>query len=396
VREQQRERRSRTGLRFRPSFLLFAALFSQAGCVLFTDTSEPPEVEELSPSRMAAEGADDAWYNTSMLRSWFGDFKQTDPVYITDPESAGALIARGRYLADGAAACGVCHGSKPEDPASPLSGGRPMKDSFGLVHAANITPAKTGIAGWNVFEVMRAIRSSIDRAGRPFSIDLHLPYRWMSDQDAKALSLYLLASKPVENEVERRRLGGFQRNRWGIVPQHSEVAGYVTALQEDASVGYGRYLTNSVSGCAQCHTAGGIGSGNKLLGGFYQSGGFSGLFDEILSLFESTPLDEEEANALLVTREAVKEKAQALPGEEIQKIYAEAIAEGNFPVGGPNIRGTSEAGLKTWSESDIVHYLSNGTTPDGEIREKRFCPWNRFAKMSETSKLAIAKYLKSL
>lgn len=377
-------------------------IISLSGCILFRDSYDPPDPSEFSPATMVSDAKSendedsDAWYNASFLRSWFGDFKHTDTVYVTDPESAGSLIVRGEKLVNGAAACGVCHSYKAGDVRSPLSGGRKMKDSFGALYAANITPSSTGIGGWNVFEVMRAIRSSIDKAGRPLSIDLHQGYRWMSDQDAKAISLYLLSLQPIDNKVERRTLGGFERNRWGIIPIHSEVVGYVPEPTEEASIGYGRYLANNVSNCVQCHTAGGAKSGNVPFGGFYSSGGFTGLFREIMGLFETAPLEEDLAGELLTSNQYDNIKRPKLEERELNALYDEAIIEGDFPVGGPNIRGKSEAGLKKWSEEDIVSYLSSGKTPDGEQRERRFCPWDRYARMNPTSKQAIAMYLKSL
>lgn len=376
-------------------------VLSLSSCILFGDSYDPPSPAEFSPSTMVSEAKSEndadsgAWYNASFLRSWFGDFRHTDTVYVTDPDSAGALIERGEKLAKGEAACGVCHSTKAGDYRSPLAGGRMMKDSFGQLYAANITPSKDGIGGWNVFEVMRAIRASIDKSGKPLSIDLHQPYRWMSDQDVKAISLYLLSQPPVTNVVERRTLGGFERNRWGIIPIHSEVYGYIPAPNEEASVGYGRYLSNHVSGCVQCHTAGGAKSGNTPFAGFYSAGGFTGLFREISSLFEDAPLEEDLADELISAKQAMAAKKPTIQTAELKKIYDEALAEGNFPIGGPNIRGKSDAGLKKWSEEDIVHYLGSGKTPEGELREKRFCPWDSFAKMSPTSKQAIAMYLKS-
>ena len=383
-------------------WILGSLTFGLSGCILFSDSYDPPTPSEFSPATMVAEANSDkdsdsgAWYNASFLRSWFGDFRHTDTVYVTDPESAGALIARGEKLVKGDAACGVCHASKAEDPRSPLAGGRLMKDSFGSLRAANITPASDGIAGWNVFEVMRAIRSSVDKAGKPLSIDLHQGYRWMSDQDAKAISLFILSQQAVANPVERRTLGGFERNSWGIIPIHSEVVGYIPAPNEEVSVGYGRYLANNVSNCVQCHTAGGAKSGNVPFSGFYSAGGFTGLFREILSIFETTPLEDDIAEELLSSKQSAAANRPQLQTSELNKLYNEALAEGNFPIGGPNIRGKSEAGLAKWSEDEIVNYLSSGKTPEGELREKRFCPWDRFAKMSPTAKHAVAVYLKSL
>ena len=370
--------------------VLVPLLLATFGCTMFDGSYEAPDMEEFSPSRIASDAVeqDAAWYNTAGIRELFGDFSPTEAVYVTDAEEARKLLDRGRSLVNGAAACGVCHSSQSKG----LSGGRWMKDSFGRVQIANITPAESGIRGWNVFELMRAIRASIDRAGRPLSLDAHQTYRWMSDRDAKAISLYLLSQPAVENQVERRKLGGFERNTWGLIPKHSEVAGYVPAPIEQDSAGFGKYLANHVAGCVQCHTPGGVGSGNPPFSGFYQSESLTGLLSELTSLFDSTPLEEEVA-AELVLGTATKDKSAISPAD-LRTLYDQAISEGNFPVGGPNIRGSS--GLAEWSEDDIVRYLSSGLTPEGELREKRFCPWDSYAHMSEQWKHAIARYLKTL
>ncbi len=367
---------------------LLSLLFS--GCVLFESPYDPPSPSEFSPSSMVAETDaandqdSDAWYNASFLRFWFGDFSHTDKVYVTDPSSAGALIKRGERLVTGAAACGVCHASRAGESTSPLSGGRIMTDGFGEVRAANITPSKSGVAGWNIFELMRAIRSSIDRSGKPLSIDVHQAYRWMSDQDAKAISAYLLSLSPVENSVERRTLGGFERNRWGVVPIHSEVVGYIPAPPEGASIGYGRYVTNHLSACAQCHTAGGGKSGSPALAGADAPG-------RSLLSFSSA---EKDARTLAALRRTIDGKVIA--AQSVESVYSEAIESGQFPLGGPNIRGQSEEGLKTWSEEDIVRYLSSGKAPSGESRDRRLCPWDHYSKMPQAAKQAVALYLKSL
>ena len=108
-------------LRGNYALALSGIAISLSGCILFSDSYDPPEPSEFSPATMVAEANSEkdsdsgAWYNASFLRSWFGDFRQTDTVYITDPESAGALIVRGEKLVKADAACGVCHASKAED-----------------------------------------------------------------------------------------------------------------------------------------------------------------------------------------------------------------------------------------------------------------------------------------
>lgn len=349
-----------------------------------------------------------AWYNKSYLKSIFGDFDHTQQVILPPSPENEQLLARGAALAEGSAACGACHGSRPGDPTSPLSGGRPMRDRFGLVAAANITPDKeTGIGNWNLFEIMRAIRASIDREGRPISLDLHQGYRWMSDRDAKALSLYLLSLPPVSHPVERRVLGGFERNKWGLFPQHSDLAGYVPALHEEVSAVRGKYLAQNVSQCAMCHS-----STVGEFRGYANEGGVLAVFREVarMILGDGEKYDESVAEYLspegkkkyeaeILARDAASRGVEAPASKEalVSDIYETALTTGEYPVGGPDIRGGSQdGGLASWSESDIVQYLSHGTTPKGEVREKRFCPWPYFSAMSESDKQSIAKYLKKL
>lgn len=389
---------------------LFAATIVAVGLVGCSSSSEPPDMEELSPAGLASmtpsqpREADSAWYNQRYLKYFFGDFARSEQVYVTSPESIRELTGRGEYLVKHVAACGVCHGTKPGEPSAPLSGGRPMRDSYGSVNAANITPSRdTGIGGWNIFDLMRAIRASIDREGRPLSNDLHASYRWMSDQDAKAISLYLLSQAPIEKAVERRRLGGFERNTWGLIPQHHEVAGYVPAPVENESYQYGQYVAQNVSGCVNCHTQGGLRGGERLFSGAKRSFGIGTVvrdFVALLTPFESTPVDEETSRALL-SQEAQAEM-NVHPVEEfgekldIPKLYSDALDEGRFPITGPDIRGKMESGIKNWSEDDIVRYLTNGKSPEGEERERRFCPWPFYSGMKVEAKRAIAKYLKTL
>lgn len=374
------------------------ALCMGAGC----SSTPPPGTEQQLAELPKDENADWHWYNTPGLRSVFGDYGKTDVAYVTNPDAAAKLISRGDYLVNSAAACGVCHGAKAGDPNSPLSGGRPMKDRFGQVLAPNITPDKeTGIGGWNPFEIMRALRSSIDRQGRPISIDLHINYRWMSDQDAKAIAVYLLSRPPVHSEVERRVLGGFERNTWGIFPQHNEVHGYVPSPMPAVNPMYGRYVASHLAGCEGCHTPARGASGSVPYSGFGAPGGFfASLRYSIRSIFTS-PEDNATRHSSeispLLSREgqAQFESQQGLGTGNIQAIYDNALATGEFPVGGPDIRAGSGR-LKDWSEDDIVRYLTNGKSPQGEERERRFCPWPWYAGMTDTDKHAIAVFLKKL
>ena len=58
------------------------------------------------------------------------------------PRDSREELSRGKYLVEGIAACGSCHGAFRK-PGAPLSGGVPFNDRFGVLLAPNITPSRT-------------------------------------------------------------------------------------------------------------------------------------------------------------------------------------------------------------------------------------------------------------
>ncbi len=393
---------------------LFAGLFPLAlvsGCSYFS--SDKPEIPD--PAKPQQPELTDAWYNTPGIRKIWGDFEKPTNLTFTDEQQIRTLRVRGEYLVKNVAACGMCH-AKAGDPEAPLIGGRMMLDRFGLVHSANITPDdETGIGKWNVVEVVRAIRAAIDNEGRPLSLDLHGGYRWMSDNDAKAIATYVLTQEPVTNKVEHRHLGGFERNTWGIFPQHQEFSGYVPELNRGENKRYGRYLAQHVAGCGNCHTAGGaLSSSTPFAGengaGISGTGPLTALFNLLTSFGEKKPGTEEQIGPLLseegkkelfgsasVSDEnATESSTTSADGEPSGDKYVQAIQSGKFPIAGPDIRGGESSGLGVWEVQAIVDYLSTGKNPDGISKDGRFCPWPYYSKMADEDKRAIADYLKSL
>jgi cytochrome c553 len=307
--------------------------------------------------------------------------------------SQDPLFELGVYLTN-VAACGVCHGSDPKEPASPLSGGRQVHDQFGYLYAANITPDKeTGIGTWSTSEIIRAIRSSVGKGDRPLSLELHSGYRWMSDRDARAIATYLLAAVPVKNRIERRELGVFERKRLGIFSRYSDVEGYIPAPRRSSAPAYGRYLAKAVANCAFCHTeAGGLFKSAKSFAGAQSRSG-RGFFESIAKLGEllvangDPAIAEAEAKAVLAAAESGT--TTPVPG------FQPNLDEG-FPVGGPDIRGTSGEYIKSWTVEEIADFLSFGSSPDGRQINGALCPWPYYSTMEESDKLAIARFLKTL
>lgn len=402
---------------------------SANGCAFLV--AEVPDSLENDPPKPPPPppGRDDSWYNSSLLSSVFGDFERAEPRELTDPAQRFELAARGKYLAENVAACGSCHGAISQStklgvgvssPTAPMSGGRLMQDRFGSVRAANITPDKaTGIGGWNSTDIARAIRASIDRDGRPLSIDHHRQYRWMADKDAQAIAMYLLTLDPVKSNVERRRLGGIQRNKWGIISNHKDFEGYVPLPNEADRANYGGYLATHVAGCYGCHSPEGglLDTAVPFAGSEQQGRSFVGSLKSLFTLL--TPDSEPEVKAKreqslkgLLSEEAQRDleargeiasagrpRVTAVEGKVGAGVganpkYDELILDGELPAGGPDIRGTAQTGLLEWNTKAIIHYLQTGLTPTGEQRDGRVCPWPYFRGMTERDKEAIALFLK--
>ena len=299
-----------------------------------------------SPSEDAQH---DESYSLSLRGSIFGSVSEKDiqdalPANIPQKDLIPQFIDRGRYVAT-VAACGSCHAAQAGEPRSPLIGGQTIRDRFGEVPSANLTPVMEGGLGeWNLQEIVSAVRSSLGPDGHAISLDVHQPYRWMADVDALAVAAYLKSLRPVSNPVERREMGTFEKSSLGLVSRHQPVFGYVPSPATNNPKEYGRYLVHHVTGCATCHTP---------EGGMFHDG-------------------------------------ETLAGREASDDPQE------FPRGGPDLRGKSPKGLKLWKAGDIVRYLETGTTVQGKKVNGKLCPWPFFQNLTKKDKEAIAEYLKGL
>lgn len=367
------------------------------------------------------ETADEGWYKIAAFKGMYENPPTVEVEKTFTAEQRKALVARGKYLVN-AAACSACHAQEsPIDKAPlgkavdrtdlPLAGGKLMHDRFGEVRAANITPdPESGIGGWKTADIEKALRSSLAKDGRALSLDLHSSYRWMSNADAEAIGIYLLSSRPVSAHVERRELGVFDRKKLGLISRYSEVQGFVPAPNKTNPAAYGRYLSYHVSGCYSCHTSEG--------GLLEQSVPFAGGEGRKKSLMESVKLLYGSLKDLGNSEAKEQESIKGLLSEEGRReVFGEEkagdtnshlsyatetsaeeqrreLTEGQFPVLGPDIRGSSAAGLLAWSTEDIKNYLSSGRTPNGKIADSRICPWTDFSKMTDADKQAIAVFIK--
>jgi mono/diheme cytochrome c family protein len=167
-----------------------------------------------------------------------------------------ALIERGRDIASGVAACGNCH-APMDATGKPLAdrlfaGGNRFPEAVFTAYSSNITPdPETGIGQWTDGQIVRAIREGIrpngSVIGPPMPIEA---YRDLADADLEAIVAYLRSIPPIKNQVSAS-----QYTKFKLPPNHGPPVKNVTAPPKSSLVMYGRYLTNTVGHCSECHSA---------------------------------------------------------------------------------------------------------------------------------------------
>lgn len=260
-------------------------------------------------------------------------------------DTAG-LVSRGQYIVRNVAVCGHCHGSQPRDPDSPLSGGMEFKDwRLGTIRAANLTPdSATGLGTWSEAEIMRAIRSGLDRDGDLLAPVM--PYEWfngMSDRDALAVARYLKSLAPVRKAVDSdgNLMFGIAKL---MVLKPRRVMTPQRAPARAPTAEYGQYLAHHLALCADCHTP----------------------------------------------REGI---AAATDYDRLFSGNAEPPK--GFPAKPLNITPDSASGIGKWSETDFLRTIDTGINPAGDSLHT-FMPWQQFRRMSEDDLRAIYRYLRTV
>lgn len=149
------------------------------------------------------------------------DYEQLSPATNLEPPAARAEtefpaqdIERGKYLVS-LLGCGSCHTNgaligEPE-PGQLLAGSdtgiawsNPMVERYpGIVYPANITPdVETGIGSWNVSDIVRMIRTGVDKhSGQTMPVMPWPSFANIGEPDATAIAHYLLSLPPVKHRV---------------------------------------------------------------------------------------------------------------------------------------------------------------------------------------------------
>ena len=189
---------------------------------------------------------------------WRRTFTATAPSIAasTDP----AVIAQGKYLAYGPAACAYCHLPRQEwanlaaGATPPLSGNHVYRLPFGELYAPNITPdTETGIGRRGDGDLARILRNGVRADGRAaFPL---MSFHNLSDEDLTAVISFLRSQASVRQVVPEHRLSLLGRALMAFAIEPAAATTPPRRLSpRGPSVERGEYLANSVSSCVECHT----------------------------------------------------------------------------------------------------------------------------------------------
>ena len=263
------------------------------------------------------------------------DVEIASVVIPTDAES----IAKGKHYVEALGACQVCHGQDLGGPNIDECGDIPCLGYsndllFGKVFPKNLTSGLGGTGG--VFtdeDYVRAIRHGISRDSKSLVMMPSDNYNRISDEDLGNIIAYLKTLPPVDNE----------QAEVGLAP-------------------VGRILT-------------------AFLGG----------------LLSASQIDHEAARPPSPEAGVTVEYGQYLSGV-CSICHGDSLSGGEVPSGdqvsAPDItQGGAPGG---WTESEFAVTIRSGMTPDGNLLDPRFMPWNRFNAMTDDELSALWLYLQSL
>lgn len=277
-------------------------------------------------------------------------------LYVTRPqphpasfwEQAGPPDVRNGELVFSMGGCVSCHKApKAEgDKQLVLAGGLALNSPFGTFHVPNISPdEKAGIGSWTLAEFGNALTRGVGRDGEHLYPSLpYGSYSRMSAKDVGDLFAYI-RTLPKSDAVTPPHELGFPFNirlalgGWKFLYLNEEPR--VMLGSADDKVKRGQYIVEGPGHCGECHTP------RDNAGGFQADMWLAGA-----------------------------------PNPE---------GKGRIP----NI--TPEGSIASWSEADIVTYLTDGNTPEfdfvgGSMAEVQ----KNIAKLPASDREAIAAYLKAI
>jgi mono/diheme cytochrome c family protein len=271
------------------------------------------------------------------------DYHDQDPSGVPAELKAASAVERGEYLTR-AADCAACHTAQD---GTPFTGGRAFVLPFGTLYSTNITPdAQTGIGAYSDADFLNAVHKGIGRNGTklypamPFT-----SYTYMSDADVLAIKAYLLTLAPVHAPAPANTLA-FPFNQRALMGMWAAIFNpderFEPHTDKSAQWNRGAYLAEAMGHCGECHTP---------------------------------------RNLAFAVNNSRK--------------FAGAVQAGWRAY---NITSDPHAGIGSWSDADLAHYLSIGhadgrgtaTGPMGDAVENSL----KYLKASDVD--ALVTYLRSV
>jgi len=264
-----------------------------------------------------------------------------------------AVIARGKYLAEGPAHCMSCH--VPMDIVKdvsygklfPLSGGwEESIPGFGTFRAPNLTPdEETGIGKRTDAELARSIRYMVRADSKPMIPFMN--YQGMSDEDLTAIISFLRSQPAVKHTVKPHEIGFMAKAvfAFGLIKAEGPKSTPPKRMEKDTTIAYGNYLANHVANCKYCHTQYDMNTGKQTGKDFAGKGYF--------------------------------------PANELSEGYSFIT---------PNLTPHPSTGvMANWSEEDFIKRFRAG-----RIHKISPMPWALMARMNDLELKATYRYLHSL
>jgi mono/diheme cytochrome c family protein len=259
------------------------------------------------------------------------------------PAAAQGDPKRGEYLAQ-AAGCVGCH-TEDRTGATPFAGGRALKTPFGTFYGPNITPhAQAGIGRWSEADFVRAMRhGERPDASNYFPAFPYTSFTRITDSDLRDLWAYLRSLPPNERASQPHELGFLYRWRALVSPWKwffFTPGPVADDPQVSAAANRGRYLTQALGHCGECHTP------RNLLG-----------------------------------------------GSRLDRLFAGGAGPEGKRV--PNITPTR---LKKWSDAELKDFLLTGDFPDGDAANATMTEVirNSTSKLTPEDLQAMIAYLRAL
>jgi len=169
-----------------------------------------------------------------------------------------AVIERGRYLVEGPAHCGECHGAVDPPAVSrrgrPMIGGYEFKLPVGTFRVPNITSDReTGIGSIPDEALARMIRYGVKPDGHaalPF-----MPYADLCDDDLTAIISFLRTLPPTSHRVAEHDVNPLGRIVQAFVLEPKGPSKQpAKSFPPEPTAAYGDYITHNIGNCVMCHT----------------------------------------------------------------------------------------------------------------------------------------------